>query len=118
MTNSLCSHLLLNEFSIQLVCAFPLIFLQPLLIDIGQSKGTSGTFYLCLSFNTAHAVVAILLLAERLTLLVGFLDFHNLHHLGVCLSKVCGRLDFNAEVVEVFLILAVQFFNDCQFLFL
>ena len=117
LTDGLCTHPLFNEFPIQLVCAFPLILFQPLFIDICQAKRPCSTLHLCLVLDTRHSVLAILLLAIRLTLLVGFLLFHHTNHLSVGFGEINGRVDFQSEVVEIILIVVLELLDQFHALF-
>ena len=88
-----------------------LISLQEVFVDTFYTCRTGSSFYPSLSGNAVHAVFAILLGAEVLALLIGFLLLHHLHHLGIGLGQVNGRLDFDTKVVEIILIVGLELLN-------
>ncbi len=91
---------------------------QEVFVNSFNASRTSRCLDLCLSGNTVHAVLAILLGTEVLTLLIGFLLLHHLHYLGISFGKINGRGYFQSEVVEVVLIVVLELLHHSHALLL
>ena len=95
-----------------------LVLLQPLLVDACNAHRLQLCFNLCLVLDTLHAIVAVLLLTERLTLLIGFLLLHHLYYLSVGFGEINSAFDFDAKVVKVVLIVVLELLDHIHLLFL
>ena len=113
-------NLTTHQFLIDIIYAtgYPLTILicmlcteKIVLIYALNAQRTGSGFYLSLSCNAVHAVIAVLLSTIVLALLVGFLLLHHLYHLGIGLGQVNGRLDFDTKVVEIILIIGLELLN-------
>ena len=81
--------------------------MQPFCIDI-RAERPGGLAELHTSTHAVNLVVLIHLVAVLLALLVGFLLLQHLYHLSISLGQVDGTVDFDAEIVEILLIVALQ----------
>ena len=81
---------------------------QPLGIYITCTKRLGRLTELHASTHTVNAVFAVHLVAVTLALLVGFLLFQYLYHLGIGFGQVECAIYLDTQIVKVLLILALQ----------